>query len=252
MSNRLQESLDRIENRYRRTLSAEEREPLIAALQVVREEIRIGEDESTGELSARLWWLLSRWLPAQGEQTRPMTELLTRVAMDLAEELYERGEPGIDRLLEQRHEMEADLLRAADAAELLAAQCAVDDEDLIAGAVSAGDVTLSSGLSSLIDLPGLRLEEAIHDEWVVQSLDREAEGISLALQSEPQRLLGEPAIVLAGLPERLADRLRPGDKIDAEVAPSGAGWRLLAMFAVIPRGYHELDAYFSASHAGRD
>lgn len=92
---------------------------------------------------------------------------------------------------------------------------------------------ISSGLNRVLRPDEVDYSAAREDYFRIERVDETA----LVLQSPSGRELGEPPIEPVRVPEAVAERLRPGDQLYAEVAPGSAGWEILEVGRLLPGGY---------------
>jgi hypothetical protein len=144
---------------------------------------------------------------------------------DRFQPLYERLREDLPRVLEA-WEILAQELRQAQADE--AEEAGLED---LPALPSAGLV--SSGLNRIIRPEEIDYSAAREDYFRIETVEES----SLTLQSPTGAELGEGAIGPVPVPERVAELLRAGDILYAEVAPGRQGWEILEIAQVLPGGY---------------
>ncbi|HEU4754774.1 MAG TPA: hypothetical protein VFU47_16820 [Armatimonadota bacterium] len=232
-------ALDEFELLQRRRHRGEQGQLTAMALAALREYlVDYSAFEETEALSSEdLFEFLLEYYPAQEEPDPDVALVLLDAAGELALWLVERGDRQLAGFAGQVEHLRRELPRVLEALAILQEHARREDlpPPVLASAEDDGQEIgeIGSGVNRVARLDQVDYDQAETDEYTV---DRVEDG-ALRLSSAAREALGSGPAVPVRVPEQAAERLRPGDRIHAEIAPGPDGWELLEVFGVRPGKY---------------
>jgi hypothetical protein len=192
-----------------------------------------GYEDSESITPEDLLEFLLEYYPAQEEPDPDVALNLLEVAGEFSLWLLERGERGTATFAADLERLRVDIPRVFEALVLLREYVRKDDLAPPVMAEEAGQLVgeLGSGVDRVARLDQLDYTQAETDDYHVARVDEGA----LELASPTREALGIGPASPVTVPPAAAERLRTGDRIQAEIAPGPAGWELLEIFGIRPR-----------------
>jgi hypothetical protein len=223
----------------RRRTTAAEGQPAAAGLAALREFlIDFSGYESAGQVTtADLFLFLLDYYPAEEEPDPAVAAALLEVTANFARWLLEREFRGPAEFLVAEPRLREDLPRVALAFQALRAHARRDDLapplELLNEEQADAVASVTSGVHRLARLDQVDYPASEEDRFLVTRVEPDA----LTLTSPGREALAEGPLGPVPLPEGIAEHLRAGDTIHAELAPGTDGWEVLDVFSVRPVGY---------------
>jgi hypothetical protein len=236
---KLEAALDEFGLDQRRRVRGDEGRQVALAIATLREYLMDAAGLlETGDLSSDdLFDFLLDYYPSQEEPDPAVLTALLEAASGFALWLLDRGETALAPFADAGERLREDLPRVTEALLLLQEhlrEAAIAEPTILTDESSGVELgAIGSGADRLARLDELDYARAETDHYRIGSLDERG----LTLLSDTRKLLGDGAAGPVAVPAEVAELLRPGDILYAEIAPGPGGWELLEVFGIRPGGY---------------